>query len=49
MVLPDPSTVETLSDQVKDLTSLSILTYMELWYELPLQSRGRVPLNSNVK
>jgi len=45
VILLDPSAVEASLDQVEDLTALCALTDMELRYELPTDSRARVPLD----
>ncbi len=49
MILTDPAAAEPLRYQVQDLTTLSVLAYVKLGYELPPELCARIPLNSNVK
>jgi hypothetical protein len=44
-----PSTAKPTLDQVENLTTLGVLTDVELRNELPTGSRRRVPLNGDVK
>jgi len=45
MVRADRAATETRSDEVDNLSSLSMLTDVELWDELPTGSRRLVPLD----
>jgi len=49
MVLSDPSAAEPLLNQVEDLTSIAVLTDVELGDELPAGSRTRIPLDGDVE
>ncbi len=49
MVLPDGSTIKTLSDQIEDLSPHEILTDSELRNELPSDSRTGILLDRDMK